>query len=96
MYKRQHQASLPITIRGGKAVSYTHLDVYKRQVQIARADGRHEPDASGPDYPTLFNELDGLGYDGFVGCEYRPEAGTLEGLGWFAPWRKPLLSLIHI
>ncbi|HRF79162.1 MAG TPA: efflux RND transporter permease subunit, partial [Flavobacteriales bacterium] len=27
---------------------------------------------------TLFSELDGLGYDGFVGCEYRPEAGTLE------------------
>lgn len=59
-------------------------------VQIARASDRHEPDASGPDYPALFTELDSLGYDGFVGCEYRPQAGTLEGLGWFAPWRKPL------
>jgi hydroxypyruvate isomerase len=58
-------------------------------VQIARAAGRHEPDASGPDYPRLFAELDGLGYDGFVGCEYRPQAGTLEGLGWFADYRKP-------
>ena len=58
-------------------------------VQIARADGRHEPDASGPDYPRLFAELDDLGYDGFVGCEYRPQAGTLEGLGWFSQWRKP-------
>ena len=34
--------------------------------------------------------LEEVGYAGFVGCEYRPEAGTLEGLGWFAPWRKPL------
>jgi len=57
-------------------------------VQIASANGRHEPDASGPDYPSLFEELDGLGYDGFVGCEYRPRAGTLEGLGWFQDWKK--------
>jgi hydroxypyruvate isomerase len=57
-------------------------------VQIARADGRHEPDASGPDYPALFSELDGLGYGGFVGCEYRPQAGTLEGLGWFSDYRR--------
>lgn len=58
-------------------------------VQIARANGRHEPDGSGPDYPSLFTELDGLGYGGFVGCEYRPQAGTLEGLGWFSEYRKP-------
>lgn len=57
-------------------------------VQIARAAGRHEPDASGPDYPLLFDRLDALGYAGFVGCEYRPEAGTLEGLGWFSPYKK--------
>ena len=59
-------------------------------VQVARAAGRHEPDASGPDYPKLFAQLDDLGYGGFVGCEYRPEAGTLEGLGWFSDWRKPV------
>jgi hydroxypyruvate isomerase len=57
-------------------------------VQVARANGRHEPDASGPDYPRLFGELDALGYGGFVGCEYRPQAGTLEGLGWFSEYRK--------
>lgn len=57
-------------------------------VQIARASDRHEPDASGPDYPALFLELDALDYDGFVGCEYRPEAGTLEGLGWFSAYRR--------
>ena len=56
-------------------------------VQIARAAGRHEPDASGPDYPALFDALDAMGYRGFVGCEYRPEAGTLEGLGWFSPYK---------
>jgi hydroxypyruvate isomerase len=30
--------------------------------------------------------LDELGYAGWVGCEYRPRAGTLEGLGWAAPY----------
>jgi hydroxypyruvate isomerase len=32
--------------------------------------------------------LDELGYDGWIGCEYRPKAGTDEGLGWFAPYRR--------
>ena len=57
-------------------------------VQIANAEGRHEPDGTRPDYPALFAQLDSLGYAGFVGCEYRPRAGTLEGLGWFSPWKK--------
>jgi hydroxypyruvate isomerase len=26
--------------------------------------------------------LDELGYDGWIGCEYSPRAGTVEGLGW--------------
>lgn len=77
-------------IHGGVSDKLRALYPVVGHVQIARADGRHEPDASGPDYPALFAELDGLGYGGFVGCEYRPEHGTLEGLGWFAPFRKAL------
>jgi hydroxypyruvate isomerase len=57
-------------------------------VQIANAEGRHEPDGTKPDYAKLFAQLDSLGYAGCVGCEYRPRAGTLEGLGWFAPWKR--------
>ena len=49
-------------------------------VQIAGAPGRHEPDQKQEiDYPHLFALLDRLGYTGWVGCEYRPRAGTLEG-----------------
>ena len=33
----------------------------------------------------LFEELDRLGYDGFLGCEYRPRGKTVDGLAWFAP-----------
>jgi hydroxypyruvate isomerase len=56
-------------------------------IQIASVPSRHEPDDEELNFPFLFAELDRLGYDGFVGCEYRPRAGTLEGLDWFAPYR---------
>jgi hydroxypyruvate isomerase len=51
-------------------------------IQIAGNPGRHEPDRGEINYPFLFDLLDELGYDGWVGCEYRPHAGTLAGLGW--------------
>jgi hydroxypyruvate isomerase len=58
-------------------------------VQIASVPDRHEPDAGELSYPHLFRLLDELGYPGWVGCEYRPARGTVAGLGWFAPWRRP-------
>ena len=52
-------------------------------VQIASVPSRNEPDGEELSYPFLFQELDRLDYDGFVGCEYRPRGATLDGLGWF-------------
>jgi hydroxypyruvate isomerase len=26
--------------------------------------------------------IDQLGFEGWIGCEYRPKAGTSEGLSW--------------
>ena len=52
-------------------------------VQIAGVPHRHEPDQGEVDYPYLFALLDELGYDGWIGCEYRPRAGTSAGLDWF-------------
>jgi hydroxypyruvate isomerase len=57
-----------------------------RHVQIAGVPGRHEPDIGEIDYPWLLDFIDRLGYDGWVGCEYRPQAGTVEGLGWATPY----------
>jgi hydroxypyruvate isomerase len=51
-------------------------------MQIAGTPGRHEPDVGEVNYPFLFDLMDELGYKGWVGCEYRPKAGTVEGLGW--------------
>ncbi|MGM0982045.1 MAG: 2-oxo-tetronate isomerase [Pseudomonadota bacterium] len=51
-------------------------------VQIAGVPQRHEPDVGEVHYPAIFDRLDALGYAGWIGCEYRPAAGTREGLGW--------------
>ncbi len=56
-------------------------------VQIAGVPERHEPDLGELNYPYLFALLDELGYEGWIGCEYRPRAGTSEGLGWLKELR---------
>ena len=53
-------------------------------IQIAGVPERHEPDRGELHYPYLFDLLDALGYGGWVGCEYRPAAGTSAGLAWLA------------
>lgn len=55
-------------------------------VQIAGVPERHEPDIGEINYPYLFDLLDRLKYDGWVGCEYRPRAATSAGLGWLKPY----------
>ena len=55
-------------------------------IQIAGVPERHEPDTGELNYPYLLELIDTLGYDGYVGCEYRPRAGTSEGLGWLKPY----------
>lgn len=51
-------------------------------VQIASVPNRHEPDVGELNYPWLFAMMDEAGYDGWIGCEYRPRNGTTTGLGW--------------
>jgi hydroxypyruvate isomerase len=64
-----------------------HLDVIGH-IQIADNPGRNEPGTGELNYPFLFAELDRLGYDGWVGCEYKPLADTESGLGWAANYLK--------
>jgi hydroxypyruvate isomerase len=51
-------------------------------IQIASVPARNEPGTGELDDFRVLKELDALGYTGFVGCEYRPAAGTLAGLTW--------------
>jgi 2-dehydrotetronate isomerase len=51
-------------------------------LQIAGVPDRHEPDAGELALGHLLTVIDDVGYEDWVGCEYRPAAGTSEGLGW--------------
>ncbi len=62
-----------------------HFEQYLDQtahVQIAGVPERHEPNTGEVNYAYLFQLMDRLGYDGYVGCEYKPRGNTVDGLGW--------------
>ena len=58
---------------------YAHLT---RHYQIANPPDRGEPDEGELNYAWLFKLIDETGFDGWIGCEYRPRRGTIEGLKW--------------
>jgi len=55
-------------------------------MQLADNPGRHEPGTGEISYPFLFGHIDRIGYDGWIGCEYKPAAATEAGLGWVKPY----------
>jgi hydroxypyruvate isomerase len=63
-------------------------------MQIAGVPQRHEPDIGEVNYSYLFGLIDELGYNGWIGCEYRPRASTSGGLDWFKPYANKLQSQV--
>ena len=51
-------------------------------IQLADNPGRNEPGTGEINYPFLFALLDRIGYDGWIGCEYKPATTTEAGLAW--------------
>ncbi|KQP02323.1 hydroxypyruvate isomerase [Pseudorhodoferax sp. Leaf265] len=51
-------------------------------IQLADNPGRNEPGTGEINYPFLFAHLDRIGYQGWIGCEYKPAARTEDGLAW--------------
>jgi hydroxypyruvate isomerase len=52
-------------------------------IQLADNPGRNEPGTGEINYPFLYDFIDRIGYQGWIGAEYKPKAGTEAGLGWF-------------
>jgi hydroxypyruvate isomerase len=50
--------------------------------QVASPPDRGEPDDGEMNYAYLFHRIDATGFNGWIGCEYRPRKGTVEGLKW--------------
>jgi hydroxypyruvate isomerase len=57
-----------------------------KHVQFSSLPGRHEPQYGEVNLPFLFDFLDAVGYDGWVGCEYAPKGDSWEGLSWAVPY----------
>ena len=62
-----------------------NLDVIGH-IQFSSVPGRHEPQHGEVNMPYVFDQIDAVGYDGWLGAEYRPKNGTLEGLTWAEPY----------
>ena len=82
-YDVYHRQSL----HGDIARSLSELMPIVGHVQIAGVPERHEPVDCEIDFGHVFRLLDKLGYTGWIGLEYRPRAGTREGLGWLERWK---------
>lgn len=69
-------------MQGNVVATFNSLLAHIDHVQIAGVPGRHEPDVGELNYPYILSQLETAGYRGYIGCEYRPRATTVEGLGW--------------
>jgi hydroxypyruvate isomerase len=72
-------------------VQITEGDITKRMerfmpviahMQIADVPARNEPGTGEIGWAYVFRRIDELGYQGWVGCEYRPAGETVVGLTW--------------
>jgi len=57
-------------------------------IQLADNPGRHEPGTGEINYTNLLRFIDEAGYDGWIGCEYKPAGVTEDGLEWLKPYFK--------
>ena len=69
-------------MEGDAATAIREYAALTRHYQLASPPDRGEPDEGELNYPWLFKLIDETGFDGWIGCEYKPRRGTIEGLKW--------------
>jgi len=55
-------------------------------IQLADNPRRHEPGTGEINYTNLLRFIDEAGYDGWIGCEYKPTGVTEDSLEWVRPY----------
>jgi len=68
--------------RGNLIERFEQLRPVVAHVQVADNPGRGEPGTGEIAYERVLARIAQSGYEGWIGCEYRPVAGTREGLSW--------------
>lgn len=71
---------------GGVVAKLTEFLPRAFHVQVADPPTRTEPGTGELAWDTVFSTIRTSGYSGWIGCEYRPAAGTITGLGWIERW----------
>ncbi|XP_069694497.1 putative hydroxypyruvate isomerase [Periplaneta americana] len=70
-------------LHGNLALNIKEFLPYVGHIQVAQVPDRHEPNSSGEiNYKYIFTLLEELGYDGWIGLEYKPAGLTKDGLTW--------------
>lgn len=69
-------------ITGNMPAAWAQYGPRASHIQVASAEGRHEPNTGAIDYPTFFALLDAQNYQGHVAGEYFPAHRTEDGLDW--------------
>ncbi len=77
-------------MEGGVEPAIAEFAPLTRHYQCADPPDRGEPSRREIDYARLFRAIDATGYTGWIGCEYKPRAGTEAGLTWPAACSVPL------
>jgi hydroxypyruvate isomerase len=75
------------TAQGDVATRLAKLMPVIDHMQLADVPGRHEPGTGEIGWEFLLPHIDGLGYRGWIGCEYRPLGDTVKGLAWRERYR---------
>jgi hydroxypyruvate isomerase len=57
-------------------------------IQIADNPGRHEPGTGEINFNNLFHFIEKSGYNGWIGCEYKPIGSTEDSLKWLRSYRE--------
>ena len=57
-------------------------------IQVADSPGRGEPGTGEIHHPYLFEQIEALGYDGWIGLEYNPTTSSEESLAWLPADRR--------
>lgn len=67
---------------GGVESALAEFGSLARHFQCADPPDRGEPSTRVIDYARIFRLIDESGYQGWIGCEYKPRAETRTGLTW--------------
>lgn len=76
-------------MQGDLIPTYERLQHRIAHIQVADNPGRNEPGTGEINWSFVLPAIERLGYDGYIGCEYKPRTTTSAGLGWLQPFLTP-------